>query len=215
MEENISPIFETSSFSSKNTYEITSETNNKKRGGRKFSMVWNHIIKGEELTRGRYKAICMYCKHEWSEGRPQKMRQHLASHCDKCPENVSHEFAKEVANEEILDDDEQIQNKDTKCVKVNQKQTNIYQHYDSTKITNSKQKEIDNALIKAFVCCNIAFAIIENPFFMDLLKMLCGGYIIPSRKKLGIELLEQELARTNLKVQKILEVTNNLTLGKY
>ncbi len=143
------------------------------------------------------------------------MRQHLASHCDKCPENVSHEFAKEVANEEILDDDEQIQNKDTKRVKVNQKQTNIYQHYDSTKITNSKQKEIDNALIKAFVCCNIAFAIIENPFFMDLLKMLCGGYIIPSRKKLGIELLEQELARTNLKVQKILEVTNNLTLGKY
>ena len=45
--------------------------------------------------------------------------------------------------------------------------------------------------------------------------MLCGGYIIPSRKKLGIELLEQELARTNLKVQKILEVTNNLTLDKY
>jgi hypothetical protein len=70
-------------------------------------------------------------------------------------------------------------------------------------------------LVKAFVCCNIAFAIIENPFFMELLKALCGGYVIPSRKKLATELLEQELARINLKIQKVLEITNNLTLGKY
>ena len=132
----------------------------------------------------------MYCKYEWSEERPQKMRQYLASHCDKYPENVSHEFIKKVANKEILDNDKQIQNKDTKHVKVNQKQINIYQHYNSTKITNSKQKEIDNTLIKVFVCCNIVFAIIKNLFFIDLLKMLCEGYIIPLRKKLGIELLE-------------------------
>ena len=91
----------------------------------------------------------------------------------------------------------------------------MYQHYDNSKITNSRQKIIDSTLIKVFVCCNIAFAIIENPFFMDLLKILCGGYIIPSRKKLATELLEQELARINLKVKKVLEITNNLTLGKY
>jgi hypothetical protein len=91
----------------------------------------------------------------------------------------------------------------------------MYQYYDNSKITNSRQKIIDSTLIKVFVCCNIAFAIIENPFFMDLLKILCGGYIIPSRKKLATELLEQELARINLKVEKVLEITNNLTLGKY
>ena len=75
-----------------------------------------------------------------------------------------------------------------------------------------KSNEIDNALIKAFICCNIAFTIVKNPFFIELLKTLCPGYNSPSRRKLSTELLERELIKVNLKVKKILNSTFNLTL---
>ena len=48
----------------------------------------------------------MYCKYEWLEKRLQKMCQYLASHCNKYLENISHKFVKEVANKEILDNNE-------------------------------------------------------------------------------------------------------------
>ncbi len=80
------------------------------------------------------------------------------------------------------------------------------------KVNKLKSNEIDNALIKAFICCNIVFTIVENPFFIELLKTLCLGYDSPSRWKLSTELLERELIKVNLKVEKILNSTFNLTL---
>ncbi len=81
------------------------------------------------------------------------------------------------------------------------------------KVNELKSNEIDNALIKAFICCNIAFTIVENLFFIELLKTLCPGYNSPSRRKLSTELLERELIKVNLKVKKILNSTFNLTLA--
>src|SRR5688572_11193208 len=87
-------INEISSLSSKDTSETNDSKSKKKGGGRKFTSVWKHVIKGIEISRGHYKATYIYCQYEWSEGRPQKMHQHLASHCEKCPENIAHIFAK-------------------------------------------------------------------------------------------------------------------------
>ena len=177
-------INEISSLSSKDTSETNDSKSKKKGGGRKFTSVWEHVIKGIEISRGRYKATCIYCQYEWSEGRPQKMRQHLASHCEKCPENIAHIFAKEVANEIVILDNEEILKNNKKRIKVDSKQTNMYQHYDNSKITNSRQKIIDSILIKLFVCCNIVFAIIENPFFMDLLKIYAEVTLYRQEKSL-------------------------------
>jgi hypothetical protein len=62
----------------------------------------------------------------------------------------------------------------------NSKQTSLEGHFESIQITTTKQNEIDKALIKAFVCCNISFSIVENSFFSELLKTLCPGYKLPS-----------------------------------
>jgi len=75
-----------------------------------------------------------------------------------------------------------------------------------------KSNEIDNALIKAFICCNIAFTIVKNLFFIELFKTLCLEYNSLSKWKLSIELLKRELIKVNLKVKKILNSTFNLTL---
>jgi hypothetical protein len=175
---------------------------NTSKGGRQFTFIWNHIRRGEEISRGMYQGTCIYCNNFWKNAKPKILRQHLALHCNKCPNKVSSEFAKIVAEDDIK--------------KIpNENQSSLEEHYELKKISDGRQKTIDNALIKAFVCCNLAFNIIENPFFVEFLKVLCMGYEPPSRKKLSINLLQKELARVNIKTQSILEATNDLTLGKY
>ncbi|CAG8856949.1 14732_t:CDS:2, partial [Gigaspora margarita] len=43
---------------------------------------------------------------------------------------------------------------------------------ESTKLMPECIKDINRALVKAFVVCRILFHIIENPFFIELLKTL-------------------------------------------
>lgn len=186
----------------------------KKNSGRPFGKVWEHITKGKEISRGHYEGTCNYCKKYWNNAKPSLLRSHLASHCSKCPNNIVQEFLKIIATKNSeLNENKRQKISDSSSTSI-QKQSIIENHYEIKKISNSRQNDIDNALIKAFVCCNLAFSIIENPFFKELLKTLSPGYQIPSRKKL-YEFLEYEVAQINLKVQKIYEENNNLTLGIY
>src|SRR6266542_6541514 len=73
---------------------------------------------------------------------------------------------------------------------------------------------INQALIKAFVCCDISFQIVKNPFFVKLIKELNPSYKLPSREFLSGRLIEEELGRVNYKVTEELKNENNLTLGK-
>ncbi|GET59103.1 ribonuclease H-like domain-containing protein [Rhizophagus irregularis DAOM 181602=DAOM 197198] len=88
---------------------------------------------------------------------------------------------------------------------------------------NSQQKErkssghfgkasITRALVRVFTCCGISFSIIENPFFIKFLHEMRPGYMPPSRELFGSRLLNQEIARVNEKVKKIIEDSKNLTL---
>ncbi|CAG8835055.1 3348_t:CDS:2, partial [Racocetra persica] len=45
-----------------------------------------------------------------------------------------------------------------------------------------------------FTCCDILWAVIVNPFFVDLLKISEPGYTPPSRNTLSGHLLDKELA---------------------
>ena len=195
---------------------ISSSLQTSKNSGRQFSLVWDHIDKGKEVSRGHYEGKCKYCNEFWSNAKPFLLRIHLASHCSKCPEFVSQKFAKIVA--ETSEQQKNFKRKKTSSITElieQQQQSTIEQHYETEKILSSRQNNINNSLIKAFVCCNLSFSIIENLFFIELLKTLCAGYQPPSRRMLATTLLEKEVARTNIKIKNIFEYATNLTLGKY
>ncbi|RHZ69728.1 hypothetical protein Glove_279g1 [Diversispora epigaea] len=58
----------------------------------------------------------------------------------------------------------------------------------------------------------IPFEVIENPFIIDFFHELNPGFTPPSRFTLSGRLLDQEISRINLKIDKELETSNNLTL---
>ncbi|CAG8833044.1 37285_t:CDS:2 [Gigaspora margarita] len=58
-------------------------------------------------------------------------------------------------------------------------------------------KDINRALVKAFIVCGIPFYIIKNLFFVELLKTLRLAYEPPSRNILSGHFLEQETAFVN------------------
>jgi hypothetical protein len=182
--------------------ESSSNILQKYKGGRKFTSVWNHITKGKEVSRGHYEGTCNYCNLFWSIAKPFYVRTHLASHCNKCPESVSLEFSRlllEESNKRI----------------IKKQQTTGSEQTTQFKISTSQQNNINNALIKAFVCCNISFLTIENPFFIEFLKVLNKDYNPPSRKTLSTTLLEQEVNRINTIFKNDIKYIENLTLGKY
>jgi hypothetical protein len=76
-----------------------------------------------------------------------------------------------------------------------------------------KQDLIDQSLLKVFVSCGIPFAVVEHPFFMELFKRLCPGYILPSREKLSGIILSHMAVKIENKIDSILENATNLTLG--
>jgi hypothetical protein len=132
----------------------------------------------------------------------------LAKDCLTCPEEISRIFINELTKNEIQDNEK---SKKKQCRIDSSIQTTL--NFEKIKLNESRVREIDSILLKTFVCCNIAFNIVENPFFIELLKALCTGYNPPSRRKLATELLEKEVIRINLKIEKVLNNTLNLTLA--
>jgi hypothetical protein len=71
---------------------MSTETN---KSGHPLSEVWDdHMIKGSQTTRGHYSATCSYCHTNWKHGKPHVLREHLANHCKKYPQDVSTFFAR-------------------------------------------------------------------------------------------------------------------------
>ncbi|CAG8825194.1 23608_t:CDS:2, partial [Cetraspora pellucida] len=92
-------------------------------------------------------------------------------------------------------------------------QSNITTHYQHiTPISDAKAKELDQAILKAWVCCGFSFQTIENPFIIDLFKLAISGYTLLSRTILSVRLLEQETARIDRKIEHELLNEHNLTL---
>jgi len=61
----------------------------------------------------------------------------------------------------------------------------------------------------------LPFAVVDSPFFRELLYQLRPNYIPPTRKVLSESLLNQETSRVNKAINKELEKSTNLTLGNY
>ncbi|CAB5374377.1 unnamed protein product [Rhizophagus irregularis] len=82
---------------------------------------------------------------------------------------------------------------------------------------NSKKRKtqasITRALVHVFICCGIPFSIIENPFFIEFLHKMRLGYESPTSELLSDRLLNQETAKINDKIKKIIKNSENLTLA--
>jgi hypothetical protein len=74
---------------------------------------------------------------------------------------------------------------------------------------------MNQSLTKAFVYCGIPFSVVEHPFFVEMFKKACPGYILPSRDKLSGIMLSHLTVKIEDKIDAILESTTNLILGKY
>ena len=61
--------------------------------------------------------------------------------------------------------------------------------------------------------CGIPFRVINNPFFVNALKILNPNYNIPSREVLSGRLLDKEVAKVNKNIDKIIRSTSNITIG--
>jgi len=86
--------------------------------------------------------------------------------------------------------------------------------FEPKKLEKGKIDEIDRIITKAFIMSNIPFSTIENPWFINLIKILQPAYDVPSRRVLSGSLLQAELARTNIKIDNELTKKNNFTIGK-
>src|SRR5688572_23869547 len=72
---------------------------------------------------------------------------------------------------------------------------------------------MDRSMLKAFVMYGIHFHIIENPYFIKLFNNLQTNYNLPSRDCLSTNLLSEECIQVEIKINNILERSDNLTLG--
>ena len=72
---------------------------------------------------------------------------------------------------------------------------------------------MDRSMLKAFVMCGLPFHIIENPYIINLFKKFQLNYKLPSRERLFTNLLSEECVRVKIKINNILEISKNLTLG--
>src|SRR3989337_1582058 len=147
----------------------------------------------------------------WAKGSPQEIEVHLAFECQKVEPSIRDFFLQRLAAKAVN------QNPTSTETNVNKKRKSNATISGQQKITEfgeSIDNQIDRALVKAFVICGIPWHIIENPFFIELIKLLRSSYQPPSREILSGRLLAQESAVVNQQVIKHLTHQQNLTLCK-
>ena len=194
---------------------MNSQQKEKKPSGRPQSEVWKHYEKKPLKSAGHFSAKCNYCKNFWPRGHPHQLEEHLANNCKECPEIVQAFYLGVVSSRDFGSEDTAIPlSEHNKKRKIQADQRELTDWFESAKITPQKEASITQALVRVFTCCGIPFSIVENPFFIEFLHEMRPGYVPPSRELLSGRLLNQETARINKKVKKIIDDSENLTLGK-
>lgn len=173
-------------------------THTKHAGGRPKDAVWVYFEHNATKFPGHFDAKCNFCSRYWKMGVVKKLQVHLARECNDIDNDTKHKYMLIVAKRDGLLDD-----------------TNIMEIIESDKDNLSTEQIaiIDRSVLKAFVMCGIPFRVIENPYFVNLLKNLNSNYEIPSRERLSNNLLDEEAIRIEIKIKNSLEKAKNLTLG--
>lgn len=182
-----------------------------KKGGRPQSAVWEHFAQTPLSTPGHFAAECLHCKKKWARGRPQELEVHLAKDCPDIDEETRREYIHKILR--LYDKDNTESNKRLRLEQLNITDFWDVDDDDAEFLSEPKREAIDQSLIKAFICCGTPFAVVEHPFFVDLIRKLRPGYQLPSRDKLAGIMLSHAVVRIENRITAILEKATNLTLG--
>ena len=96
---------------------------------------------------------------------------------------------------------------------INEDQIEIESDDRNEELSEEQVALIDRSILKAFVMCATPFRVIENPYFINVLKNLQPNYNPPLRERLSTDLLSEEAIRTETKINNYIEKEKNLTLG--
>ena len=172
------------------------DNQNVERRGHKESQVWDHFYK-DSLGSGHYTAKCNFCAKNWTRGRLEILKAHLALYCPNVTLNVKAEYMEILAIE---------------STSANRKKSDT----DSSEIIDVNTSDsIDQALIQYFVVCGISFSTVDHPFFIEFVRRLCSNYNLPKRETFSTTLLNKEAATVLKIIQEELKHEENLILGTY
>ena len=178
--------------------------NPKHGGGRPKDKVWQYFDHNVTKYPGHYDAKCKFCEHYWKVGIVKKLQVHLARECEDVDTEVKNKYMLIVARRDGLNDNMEVEAFEANMNDENDK---------NNELPAEQAALIDRSVLKAFVMCGIPFQVVENPYFVNLLKNLRSNYNPPSRERLSTNLLNEESIRVEIKINNSLENTKNLTLG--
>jgi hypothetical protein len=170
----------------------------KHAGGRPKDIVWQYFDQTATKHPGHFQAKCTFCNHFWKIGVVKKLQVHLASECENVDEDIKNKFMHIVAKRDGISMEMEL---------------NYQENHTEDSLSVEQIAFVDRLILRAFIMCGIPFRIIENPYFINILKNLRSNYNPPSRERLSVNLLSEELIRVEIKINNILEREKNLTLG--
>jgi hypothetical protein len=174
-------------------------------GGRPRNVVWQYFDSKITKHPGHFDAKCKFCGNYWKIGIVKKLQNHLARECEFVEIDTKNKYLYIVARRDGLNDAMDVE---ATSMGMNNEKDN-----ESSKLSVQKAALIDRLVLKAFIMCGMPFRIIENPYFINVLKNLQPDYDPPSRVRLSTNLLSEESIRVEIRINNMLEKEKNLTLG--
>ena len=175
-------------------FEIQSS---KHAGGRPKDKVWQYFNSNATKHPGHFDAVCKFCNFYWKVGVVKKLQVHLARDCEGVDTEVKNKYMLIVARRDGLGEEVEVDMDNENDIELSAEQIAL----------------IDRSVLKAFVMCGIPFQVIENPYFINMIKTIRSNYNLPFRERLFTNLLNEEAIRIDIKINNSLENQKNLTLG--
>jgi hypothetical protein len=184
------------------------EISKKRKPGRPKNGVWNFFIEVGTRVQGHCDAKCKECGWEKkANAKTEDLETHIGFRCIKANHQLKEKYMNIIRNRANLGHSIDNDERSLKKIKSNHNnQQRIDEHYDSLNITNSKVQMANQALIKLFACCGIPFHLVQHPFFVDFVKILCPAYLLPSRQQLSADMLNSEISHIQLKLMRYLKM---------
>ena len=132
-------------------------------GGHPKSKVWEYFEHNPTNHPGHFDAKCKFCNHYWKGGVVKKLEVHLARECDNVSAEIKNKYMHIVAKRDGLSDD---------IMEIETSQITDNERNKDDALSLEQAAFIDRSVLKAFVMCGLPFRIIENPYFINILKNL-------------------------------------------
>ncbi|CAB5382638.1 unnamed protein product [Rhizophagus irregularis] len=130
--------------------------------------------------------ICSFCEYHWSIAKVVKLKKHLIYECTKVDFDTKISILMMLTNNCDDSENDSYDTSTTSTTKFKKRrsndrsQTHIDNHYENFPTPLDKEDQINKTLAKMFVCCNLPFALIEHPFFIEFVKTLRATYNLSS-----------------------------------